>query len=200
MGVMDTILNKEKFLELESKIPPVNNTLTSTSTKEGLSAYQGKVLNDKAVNLNTNLSNYTTLQQYNNLNSIVTSLNTTVNTTLSNYSTTINNLNTQINNLNNQINSLNFQLSSANATINNLDSSEVSFGWVGGSSISRTRYPIAPYKDNFLCLVFNSADYLVNSFNKFLQKGEKWTIDLPSASYRLMMIGKYPISNIQTWN
>jgi len=83
MSDIDRIVNKEKFTAIESKIPPVNNTLTSTSTKEGLSANQGKILNDKAVSLNTNLSNYTTLNQFNSLQ------------------TTVSNLNSQISNLNN---------------------------------------------------------------------------------------------------
>ena len=56
MSNIDRIINKEKFTELETKIPKVNNTLTSTSITEGLSANQGKVLNDK-------FSNYSTTEQ-----------------------------------------------------------------------------------------------------------------------------------------
>ena len=79
MSNINKIINNEKFMELENKIPKINNTLTSTSTTEILSANQGYILNDTFNHFQINLSNIGSIAVFNQINSFLNNLNNRVN-------------------------------------------------------------------------------------------------------------------------
>lgn len=76
MSENSTLLNREDIqdmidISIKEKIPTINNTLTSTSTTEALSAAQGKILNDDL----TSLKNKSNLVRHIEINSTVNEVN-----------------------------------------------------------------------------------------------------------------------------
>ena len=128
--VGEAILCKENhgiYVQLDSGIQrfggfDVINNLTSTSTEDSLSAYQGKVLNDSINTLKTNLSTLTTTVngKVNTSDIIDNVTNTSTNKPLSaNQGKILNDRITTINsNLSNDITTLSNNLSTTNTTLN----------------------------------------------------------------------------------